>query len=42
MKKKLVNFDDKLFNKLVKKSEENRRPVMTEIIIAVEQYLTKN
>ncbi len=39
MKQKLVNFDDALFKELEEKAKENRRPVNTEIIIAVENHL---
>lgn len=39
MKKKLVNFDDDLFDKLEERANENRRPVNTEIVIAVENHL---
>ena len=39
MKQKLVNFDDELFEKLEEKANENRRPVNTEIVIAVENHL---
>ena len=41
MRKKLVNFDDALFEKLEKKALKNRRPTMTEIQIAVEKHLEK-
>ena len=39
MKKKLVSFEDSLYDKIEKKAKLNRRPLNTEIIIAVENYL---
>jgi len=39
MKQKLVNFDDALFKELEEKATKNRRPVNTEIVIAVENHL---
>jgi len=37
--KKLINIEDSLFEKLEDKAKENRRPVNTEIIIAVENHV---
>jgi hypothetical protein len=42
MKKKLVSFQDKLYQQIADKAEDNRRPINTEIIMAVEFYLTTN
>ena len=39
MKQKLVNFDDNLFKELEQRAKDNRRPVNTEIVIAVENHL---
>ena len=39
MKQKLLNLDDSLYKELEKKAIENRRPVNTEIVIAIENHL---
>ena len=39
MRQKLVNFDDNLFKELEQQAKDNRRPVNTEIVIAVENHL---
>jgi hypothetical protein len=41
MKKKLVSFDDSLYKEIEKRAELNRRPLNTEIIIAVENHLKR-
>lgn len=39
MKQKLININDSLFKELETEAKENRRPVNTEIIIAIENHL---
>lgn len=39
MKKKLVSFEDSLYEQIENKAKENRRPLNTEIVIAVENHL---
>ena len=39
MKKKLVSFEDSLYEKIENKAKKNRRPVNTEIVIALENSL---
>ena len=41
MKKKLVSFEDSLYEKIEKKAQSNRRPLNTEIVIAVENHLKR-